>query len=126
MESHRSSPAKEVGDVITASADGNWGLSFQTEGQAPIGNATADYLKQYNAYYVQNTQDKVIYLTFDCGYENGNTEKILEALKKHNAPATFFAVGNFLRDNPELIKRIVAEGIPSEITRCIIGYVENL
>ena len=52
----------------------------------------------------------MIYLTFDCGYENGNTGKILEALNKHNAPATFFAVGNFLRDNPELIKQIVSEG----------------
>ena len=110
VESHRSSPAKEVGDVITASADGNWGLSFQTEGQAPIGNATADYLKQYNAYYVQNTQDKVIYLTFDAGFENGNTAAILDALKKHNAQATFFLVGNYLQTSPDLVKRMVAEG----------------
>lgn len=111
VESHRSSPAREkVGDVITASADGNWGLSFQTEGQAPIGNATADYLKQYNAYYVQNTQDKVIYLTFDAGFENGNTAAILDALKKHNAQATFFLVGNYLQTSPDLVKRMVAEG----------------
>ena len=47
----------------------------------PVGNATADYLKQFNAYYAQNTQDKVIYLTFDAGYENGNTAAILDALK---------------------------------------------
>ncbi|WP_416906643.1 polysaccharide deacetylase family protein [[Clostridium] symbiosum] len=110
VESHRSSPAGEIGDVITASADGNWGLSFQTEGQAPIGNATADYLKQYNAYYVQNTQDKVIYLTFDAGFENGNTAAILDALKKHNAQATFFLVGNYLQTSPDLVKRMVAEG----------------
>ena len=90
--------------------DGNWGLSFQTEGQAPIGNATADYLKQYNAYYVQNTQDKVIYLTFDAGFENGNTAAILDALKKHNAQATFFLVGNYLQTSPDLVKRMVAEG----------------
>ena len=88
----------------------NWGLSFQQEGQRPVANATIEELAAYDAWYAQDTEDKVIYLTFDCGYENGNTEKILEALKKHNAPATFFAVGNFLRDNPELIKRIVAEG----------------
>ena len=100
VESHRSSPAGEVGDVITASADGNWGLSFQTEGQAPIGNATADYLKQYNAYYVQNTQDKVIYLTFDAGFENGNTAAILDALKKHNAQATFSWSGIIFRPAP--------------------------
>ena len=42
--------------AVTTSADGNWGLSFPGEGQMPIGNATADYLKQYNAYYAQNTQ----------------------------------------------------------------------
>lgn len=104
VESHHSASA------VPASADGNWGLSFQTEGQAPIGNATADYLKQYNAYYVQNTQDKVIYLTFDAGYENGNTAAILDALKKHNAQATFFLVGNYMQTSPELVKRMIAEG----------------
>lgn len=65
--------AAGASDAVAASADGNWGLSFPGEGQMPIGNATADYLKQFNAHYVQDTQDKVIYLTFDAGYENGNT-----------------------------------------------------
>lgn len=51
----------------------NWGLSFQEEGKAPVGNASFDELKKYNAYYARNTDQKVIYLTFDCGYENGNT-----------------------------------------------------
>ena len=88
----------------------NWGLSFQQEGQRPVANATIGELAAYDAWYAQDTEDKVIYLTFDCGYENGNTGKILEALRKHNAPATFFVVGNFLRDNPELIKQIVSEG----------------
>ena len=45
-----------------------------------------------------------------AGYENGNTPAILDALKKHQAPAVFFAVGNFVRDNPDLIKQMVAEG----------------
>ena len=53
---------------------------------------------------------KVIYLTFDCGYENGNTPAILNALKRHNVQATFFVVGNFLRDNPELVKQMLKEG----------------
>ena len=96
--------------AVTTSADGNWGLSFPGEGQMPIGNATADYLKQYNAYYAQNTQDKVIYLTFDAGYENGNTAAILDALKKHNVHATFFLVGNYIETSPDLVKRMVAEG----------------
>lgn len=97
-------------EAVTTSADGNWGLSFPNEGQMPIGNATADYLKQFNAYYAQNTQDKVIYLTFDAGYENGNTPVILDALKKHQAPAAFFLVGNYLETSPDLVKRMVEEG----------------
>ena len=46
------------------------------------------------------TDEKVIYLTFDAGYENGNTPAILEALKKHDASATFFVVGNYLETSP--------------------------
>ena len=88
----------------------NWGLSFQEEGKAPAGNASFDELQQYHAYYAQNTDKKVIYLTFDCGYENGNTPAILNALKKHHVHATFFIVGNFLRDNPELVKQMLKEG----------------
>ena len=99
-----------LGVNAVASTTENWGLGFGESGTQPTGNATPEELRKYNTYFIGNGDDKVIYLTFDCGYETGNTEKILEALKKHNAPATFFAVGNFLRDNPELIKRIVAEG----------------
>ena len=58
----------------------------------------------------KNTEEKKIYLTFDAGYENGNTPAILDALKKHEAPATFFVVGNFISENQELIKRMEAEG----------------
>ncbi len=100
----------ESPSAIFASADGNWGLSFQQEGKPPVGNATSDYLGQFNAHYNGETEEKVIYLTFDAGYENGNTPAILDALKKHNAPATFFLVGNYLNTSPDLVKRMVAEG----------------
>ena len=53
--------------AIPASAD-NWGLSFPEEGLTPVGNATAEFLSQYDAWYVGDTSQKVIYLTFDCGY----------------------------------------------------------
>ncbi|MEY8338117.1 delta-lactam-biosynthetic de-N-acetylase [Lachnospiraceae bacterium 62-35] len=96
--------------MIPASADGNWGLGFPEEGKQPVGNASCDYLKQFNAHYVQNTEDKVIYLTFDAGYENGNTSPILDALKKHQVPAAFFLVGNYLETSPDLVKRMVSEG----------------
>lgn len=96
--------------AVSASADGNWGLGFHTEGQPPTGNASSDYLKQYNASYLKDTDEKIIYLTFDAGFENGNTEPILDALKKHNVPAAFFLVGNYLETSPELVKRMAAEG----------------
>lgn len=95
--------------MVPASA-ADWGLSFQTEGEAPIGNATEEELAQYGAYYLGDTDEKVIYLTFDCGYENGYTETILDALKKHNAPAAFFVVGNMVETAPEIIKRMAEEG----------------
>lgn len=94
----------------SSSQSSNWGLSFQEEGKRPVGNATIEELSRYNAFYAENTEEKKIYLTFDAGYENGNTPAILDALKKHEAPATFFVVGNFISENQELIKRMEAEG----------------
>ncbi len=95
--------------AIAPAAD-NWGLSFQEEGKPPVANATFEELKKYGAYYAEDTDEKVIYLTFDCGYENGNTAPILDALKKHKASATFFVVGNFISTSPDLIKRMQEEG----------------
>ena len=88
----------------------DWGLFFTEDGKQPRGNAAAEDLAWYDAYYVGDDSEKVIYLTFDCGYENGNTEPILEALKKHDATATFFVVGHFLETEPDLVKRMVEEG----------------
>ena len=88
----------------------NWGLGFGEEGTKPTGNVSEKELEQYGAYYVGSTEEKVIYLTFDCGYENGNTEPILDALKKHNVQATFFVVGHFLESAPEIVKRMVEDG----------------
>ena len=89
---------------------GSWGLSFRTEGAAPMGTAGSAQLQKYDAVYLGDTTKKVIYLTFDAGYENGCTEKILDALKKHNAPAAFFLVGNYLEQNSDLVRRMVDEG----------------
>lgn len=88
----------------------NWGLSFKEDGRAPIANATSRALKEYNAYYVGNDDDKVIYLTFDAGFENGYTENILDTLKEHDVKAAFFLVGHYLEEEPLLVKRMVEEG----------------
>lgn len=98
-----------IGSVI-APTEGNWGLSFQEEGKPPVANATAEELKKYDAYYANTTEEKVLYLTFDAGFENGNTPAILDALKKHNVPATFFVVGTYITSNQDLIKRMLSEG----------------
>ena len=89
---------------------GSWGLSFREPGTSPVGSAGVDQLQKYDAAYLGNTTEKVIYLTFDAGYENGCTAQILDALKKHNVSATFFLVGNYLEKNPDLVRRMVAEG----------------
>ena len=108
------SPRETVGSALentqeVLSAE-NWGLGFGTEGTQPTGTASAEELKEYNAYYVGDAEEKKIYLTFDCGYENGNSSAILDALKKHDAPATFFVVGHFLESAPEMVKRMVEDG----------------
>lgn len=108
--SRQSSSLPAAGEAAVAVSTDNWGLSFPTEGQSPVGNATVEELAQYNAYYLGDTSQKVIYLTFDCGYENGYTASILDTLKKHNAPAAFFVVGNMIESAPDLIRRMVAEG----------------
>lgn len=86
----------------------NWGLTFNKE-NIPKGNASSDYLKQYDCYYIGNQNEKKIYLTFDAGYENGYTSNILDILKKNNVQATFFLVGNYIETRPDLVKRMVNE-----------------
>lgn len=88
----------------------DWGLGFGEPGTQPTGNASAEDLAWYDAYFIGSADENVIYLTFDCGYENGNTEPILDALKKHDAKGTFFVVGHFLETAPDLVKRMVEEG----------------
>lgn len=101
-----------VGVFSIAMKTEDWGTGFTDipEGGQPVGNATAAELKKYDAYYVGSADKKVIYLTFDCGYENGYTDAMLDALKKHNAPATFFVVGHYVESAPEQVKRMVADG----------------
>ena len=105
-------------EAVETAAEVNWGLSFQQAGQPPVGNASQEYLAKYNAYYIAGVgceaddtkSTKTVYLTFDAGYENGYTEKILDILKEKKVPAAFFLVGNYIEENPELVKRMEAEG----------------
>ena len=87
-----------------------WGLSFKDKNAPPVANIAAEKLRPYDAFYCGDGSRKVLYLTFDAGYENGNMPAILDALKKHHAPAAFFVVGHFVETEPNLIHRMVAEG----------------
>ena len=107
-QDNKADPASAA--AVPASAEGTWGLSFQEEGKTPVGNATFEELAKYDAFYAEQTEEKHIYLTFDVGYENGNTASILDTLKKHNVSATFFVVGTYIESDPELVKRMAEEG----------------
>ncbi|GAA3661429.1 delta-lactam-biosynthetic de-N-acetylase [Asaccharospora irregularis] len=88
----------------------NWYFNPRDDGKQPEPIKEANFFKKYNAYYVGDPKEKVLYLSFDAGYESGNTEKILDTLKKHNAPAQFFVVESYIKNNPEIIKRMEKEG----------------
>lgn len=88
----------------------SWYFNPRNDGKQPSPIKEASFFNKYNAYYVGKDSEKVLYLTFDAGYESGNTTKILDTLKKHNAPAAFFVVDHYVKTNPDLVKRMVNEG----------------
>jgi len=88
----------------------NWYFKPRSDGLQPQDLPEFAFIKGYDAYWVGDPDEKVIYLTFDAGFENGYTPQILDALKEHNAPAAFFVVGHYMTSAPELIERMVDEG----------------
>lgn len=88
-----------------------WGLKRQPNNQTPIADPGADkVLEKYHGKYVGDVSKKIIYLTFDEGYENGYTAKILDTLKENNVKAAFFITGPYLNEHQDLVKRMVDEG----------------
>jgi peptidoglycan-N-acetylmuramic acid deacetylase len=67
-------------------------------------------LQKHGAVFLGNTEQKELFLTFDNGYENGYTSKVLDVLKEKKTPAAFFVTGHFVRDQPELVRRMAQEG----------------
>ena len=68
------------------------------------------FINEKDGYWIGDADEKVVYLTFDAGYENGNIEKILNILNEKKVPAAFFVLINLLKKNPALIKRMEEEG----------------
>ena len=110
LRTHPTEPGSPPSSQVSATAGSGWGLHFDEDGIRPDGNASPEELAAYNAFYVQDTEENVLYLTFDCGYENGNTGHILDTLKKHGAKAAFFVVGTYIESEPELVRRMADEG----------------
>lgn len=87
-----------------------WGLKKNKNAPPDINPGSGEILSEYGAYYLGDANSKDIFLTFDEGYENGYTAKILDVLKAHQVPACFFVTGPYLENETELIKRMVDEG----------------
>lgn len=88
----------------------SWYFNPRNDGKQPDPIKEANFFKKYSSYYVGDPNEKVLYLSFDAGYESGNTENILDTLKKHNAKAQFFVVESYIKNNPEIVKRMEKEG----------------
>lgn len=99
-------------ETVGEASDGieRWWLKRNNEHKTPEVSDHID-LSKYDAYYVEpKCQKKKIYLTFDCGYENGFTPKILDVLKKQKVTAAFFVTKPFIREAANLVKRMKKEG----------------
>ena len=90
----------------------NWYYARAKEkGQIPGGpKESIAFLKDCGGYFLGDTSSKVLYLTFDEGYEKGYTGDILDTLKELNVPAAFFVVKPYIDSQPDLVKRMVQEG----------------
>ncbi|WP_456276772.1 delta-lactam-biosynthetic de-N-acetylase [Bacillus sp. AK128] len=101
----------QVQATTYSNAKTHWGFKKSVDHKPPsAGKQLDELLAEYNSFYLGDTSKKEIYLTFDNGYENGYTGPILDVLKKKKVPATFFVTGYYLKDQPELVKRMVNEG----------------
>lgn len=87
-----------------------WGLKKQKGAEPEVPESVKKTLEEFGGVCLGKNKGKVLYLTFDEGYENGYTEPILETLKKTNTPAAFFITGDYLEKEPELVKRMAEEG----------------
>ncbi|MHC1682344.1 MAG: delta-lactam-biosynthetic de-N-acetylase [Clostridiaceae bacterium] len=115
-KSHAKSISDEEAEILSKQASLSnktcgWGFERGLNGSLPNpGKEYSNLLSKYDGYYHGDTTKKVLYLTFDSGYENGNTSKILDILKENDVKATFFVTTPYVKKNKELILRMVEEG----------------
>ena len=98
-------------NTLFAAQSYSWYCMRKKNHERPQAEKQMSFVEKHNAAFIgKNPDEKVIYLTFDAGYENGNVERILDTLAKHKAPGAFFVLDNLIRRNTELVKRMAAEG----------------
>ena len=93
----------------------SWYCTRNKDHRQPIFAAELLFVEKYNGYYIDKKHgdgddEKVVYLTFDAGYENGNVEKILDVMREENVKGAFFILGNLITKNTELVRRMAEEG----------------
>ena len=98
--------------VLAKAKDVSWGIPKKETGaiQPYPGTFYDQIIRENDAYYIGAADDNAVYLTFDCGYENGNLPIILDALRDADVSALFFLTGHFMEEEPELVLRMVEEG----------------
>lgn len=88
-----------------------WGIKRNDNHEQPdVGSVNRKILDKYQGIYMGNNDKKLIYLTFDLGYEAGYTSKILEVLKQNDVKATFFITAHYVNTQPDLVKQMIDEG----------------
>jgi len=87
-----------------------WGVRRAENHEQPDIAVYKNILDKYKGISMGNKEQKIVYLTFDQGYEAGYTPKILDVLKENNVKATFFITGHYLNSETDLVKRMVDEG----------------
>lgn len=93
----------------------SWFCVHRRDHLQPKADPSISFIEEYNGFYIDKKHgdgcdDKVIYLTFDAGYENGNVALILDTLKSENVPAAFFVLGHMIEKETALIIRMQNEG----------------
>lgn len=99
---------------VSADAGHGWYISKRGAGITPGFPGDSDFLSEHSCYFIDRkcseSGEKVIYITFDAGYENGNISRILDTLCDKGVPAAFFVLSNLIIKEPNLVRRMIDEG----------------
>lgn len=109
-ETSSQTPAVDVNSLSSKKIGWGQGTNFDDQNRPQDAVSAQNQYGSLNASFIDLSGEKVIYLTFDEGYENGYTDKILDVLKEKNVKATFFVTGDYAKTETDIVKRMIAEG----------------